>query len=100
VPSANTSISTELDRAFERKGIETHTDASVVALQRDGDRIRVQHSSGSSAAETIVEVVFLAVGWPGNVHQLALDAAGITAQRHTIPVDAQLRRGRPPLCRR
>ena len=38
-----------------------------------------------------VDVVFFAVGWPGNVDQLSLETAGITARGSTIPVDAFLR---------
>jgi pyruvate/2-oxoglutarate dehydrogenase complex dihydrolipoamide dehydrogenase (E3) component len=39
----------------------------------------------------MVDVAFFAVGWPGNVDELNLDAAGISVERHTIPVDAYLR---------
>jgi pyruvate/2-oxoglutarate dehydrogenase complex dihydrolipoamide dehydrogenase (E3) component len=91
VPNADLSISTELDGAFQRRGIETHTNTSVTALRRDQDRVVVDCETSSVAAEIPVDAVFFAVGWPPNVEHLALDAAGIKAQRHGIPVDAYLR---------
>lgn len=91
LPNADTSISTDLERAFRRKGIDIHTDTSVVALQRNDGRIAVQHAASSPTAETTVDAVFFAVGWPGNVEELALEKAGIASSRNTIPVDAHLR---------
>ena len=38
-----------------------------------------------------MDAVFFAVGWPPNIEELALDAAGIQPQRQGIPVDAYLR---------
>jgi pyruvate/2-oxoglutarate dehydrogenase complex dihydrolipoamide dehydrogenase (E3) component len=96
LPNADASISAELDRMFSRRGIRTHTATLVVALHRHGDRITVEHraasapSSPNGTAETTVDAVFFAVGWPGNV-DLSLEIAGITAHRNTIPVDAFLR---------
>jgi pyruvate/2-oxoglutarate dehydrogenase complex dihydrolipoamide dehydrogenase (E3) component len=97
LPNADASISAELDRMFSRRGIQTHTGTLAVALHRRGDRITVEHRAasepagpGSVTAETTVDAVFFAVGWPGNV-DMSLETAGITAQRGTIPVDAFLR---------
>jgi pyruvate/2-oxoglutarate dehydrogenase complex dihydrolipoamide dehydrogenase (E3) component len=96
VPRADASISTELRNAFNRKGITTRPDTLVTELERRGRRIAVHHRNAASAAdtvadETIVDAVFFAVGWPGNIDQLSLESAGITPVRHAIPVDAYLR---------
>jgi pyruvate/2-oxoglutarate dehydrogenase complex dihydrolipoamide dehydrogenase (E3) component len=91
VSHADISVSTELERAFQRKGIRTHTNTVVTALRRSQDRITVEHTTSASSEETTVDAVFFAVGWPPNIEQLALDAAGINAQRQGITVDAYLR---------
>ncbi len=91
VPHADTSVSTELDRAFQRRGIETHINTMVTALRRHENQIVVEHRSSSSRAENTVDAVFFAVGWPPNLEHLALGAAGINPERQGIPVDAYLR---------
>jgi pyruvate/2-oxoglutarate dehydrogenase complex dihydrolipoamide dehydrogenase (E3) component len=91
VPHADTSVSTELNRAFQRQGIETHINTTVTALRPRQNQVVVEHRSASSSAENIVDAVFFAVGWPPNLEHLALNAAGITPERHGIPVDAYLR---------
>ena len=91
VPHADLSISTELDRAFERKGIETHTNTAVTSLRPLEGRIIVEHAASAVTAETIVDAVFFAVGWPPNTEQLDLHVAGISAQRQGISTDAYLR---------
>ena len=91
VPHADLSISTELDRAFQRKGIQTHTNTVVTALRPVDGRIMVEHATSGARTETAVDAVFFAVGWPPNIEQLGLDAAGISAERHGIAVDGYLR---------
>ncbi len=91
VPHTDASVSTELDRAFRQKGIRTHTNTVVTALRLREGRVMVEHATADSTTETAVEAVFFAVGWPPNVEQLALDAAGIIARPQGIPVDAYLR---------
>ncbi len=90
VSKADTSISTELGRAFRRKSIDTHLDTSVLALKREGDRIAIEHRNASSSGHTTVDVAFFAVGWPANIDDLGLEAAGIRAERNAIPVNAHL----------
>ena len=91
VPHADPAVSVELERAFQRKGIETHTDTMVNAIRSQQGQLIVHHASSSGEGKTTVEAVFFAVGWPPNIERLALGAAGIKAQREGIPVDDYLR---------
>ena len=91
VPSADISISTDLLGAFEGKGIEVHTHTLVEEFRRRERRIGVRYRSGPASAHTDVDAVFLAVGWRGNIDELGLEAAGVTTERHAIPVDGYLR---------
>ena len=51
----------------------------------------VEYATPDATTESAVDVVFFAVGWPPNVDQLELDAAGISAGPQGIAVDAYLR---------
>jgi pyruvate/2-oxoglutarate dehydrogenase complex dihydrolipoamide dehydrogenase (E3) component len=91
VPSADTSISTDLHQAFERKGIRVQTQCLVEELHRRDRRIGVRYRTGSVGAHTDADAVFVAVGWLGSTEGLGLDAAGVRTERHAIPVDGYLR---------
>ncbi len=91
VPHADPSVSVELERAFQRQGIETFTDAVVQSIRPHGDQLLLAYTSHSEFAETVVGAVFFAVGWPPNIEDLGLDAIGIRPGPHGIPVDDYLR---------
>jgi pyruvate/2-oxoglutarate dehydrogenase complex dihydrolipoamide dehydrogenase (E3) component len=91
VPAADASVSAELGRAFRSRDISVHTDTRVEALGADGGGIRVEYRSGPVSRRTIVDAVFFAVGWPANLTNLALEAAGVHATPRLIPVDDYLR---------
>lgn len=65
--------------------------ALVEALRADGGAISVDYRSGPAAGQLVADAVFFAVGWPANVSQLALDAAGVRSGPGVIPVDDYLR---------
>ncbi len=91
VPQADPSVSVELERAFQRHGIETLTSAVVRSIRPFGDQFLLAYTSQSELAERVVGAVFFAVGWPPNVEDLGLAAIGIRTGAHGIPVDAYLR---------
>jgi pyruvate/2-oxoglutarate dehydrogenase complex dihydrolipoamide dehydrogenase (E3) component len=91
LPSADSTVSFELRRAYEVQGIEVHTETLVEALRKEEAGIRICCRKGESAEDTLADTVFFAVGWPANVDQLALAQAGVLADRRTIPVDVFLR---------
>jgi len=91
IPGADTSISAALGQAFEARGIEVITGATVQALERGGERVIIHFTRGGPAEHADTEVVFAAVGWPANLANLDLDAAGVTTDPRAIPVDDYLR---------
>ena len=91
IPHADASVSTELRSAFERKGMRVHTRTLVQELRRRGSRIGIRYSTEGAARNIDVDAVFFAVGWRGNIDELQLGAAGVTAERNGIPVDDYLR---------
>ncbi|HSZ42411.1 MAG TPA: NAD(P)/FAD-dependent oxidoreductase [Trebonia sp.] len=91
VPGADASISTALGHAFEAKGIQVITGATVQALERRGEQVIMQFTRGGPAEQATTESVFAAVGWPANLRGLDLDAAAVTSGPRAIPVDDYLR---------
>ena len=91
VPGADTSISAALGQAFEAKGIELLTGAAVQALERRGDHVLIHVTRVGPADRVDAEAVFAAVGWPADLQNLDLDAAGVTSSPRAIPVDGYLR---------
>jgi len=91
IPDADASISAALGQAFEAKGIELITGAMVQALERSSDNVLIHLTCGGLAEQVDAEAVFAAVGWPANLQNLHLDAAGVTSNPRAIPVDDYLR---------
>jgi pyruvate/2-oxoglutarate dehydrogenase complex dihydrolipoamide dehydrogenase (E3) component len=91
VPGADVSISAALRQAFAARGIEVITDARVQALERATEQIVVRFTREGPVEQATAEAVFAAVGWPANLKNLDLDAAGVTSNPRAIPVDDYLR---------
>jgi pyruvate/2-oxoglutarate dehydrogenase complex dihydrolipoamide dehydrogenase (E3) component len=95
VPSADHSVSAELGRAFANRGMTVHTDTLVAVLDRTDGGISIEYRSGAEVSQTVADAVFFAVGWPANLSQLNLHAAGVTAGSGAISVDDYLRTNVP-----
>ncbi|MBA3741082.1 MAG: NAD(P)/FAD-dependent oxidoreductase [Chloroflexi bacterium] len=92
VPGEDADISTALEAGFETNGIEVITGiGGVEEITRAGRHLRVTYRLHDEASELDADAVLLAVGWPGNIDGLGLDAAGVSTDRGYITVDDQLR---------
>ena len=91
VPGADASISAALGQAFAARGIEVITGATVQALERGGEQAIIHFTRGGPTEQAKAEAIFAAVGWPANLENLHLDAAGVTSDPRVIPVDDYLR---------
>ena len=91
VPTADSGISTALSQAFTAKGMHLRTGARVHDLHRDSDQIVIHFTRGGQAETARAGAVFAAVGWPANLENLGLDAAGVASTPQAISVDAYLR---------
>jgi pyruvate/2-oxoglutarate dehydrogenase complex dihydrolipoamide dehydrogenase (E3) component len=94
VPSADESISAALRKAFEAKGMSVYTQTRVQALERDGAQTIIRFTRGGSAEQVSAKAIFAAVGWPANVENLDLGAAGVLSNPRAVPVDEYLRTNR------
>jgi len=91
----DTSISASIHAAFDARGIKViiGIDGIDRIEELEGGRRLVYHNQGEERTLDVDGVV-LAVGWPGNVESLNLEAAKVTSERGYIPVDDYLRTSR------
>jgi dihydrolipoamide dehydrogenase len=98
LPAEDTEVSAAARRAFERRGIEIHTEASVHALRRDGDRvIAALDLGGGKAVERDFDRAILAIGITGNVEDVGLETTAARVEKGHVVVDAWLATGEPGL---
>lgn len=96
LPGEDEEVSQGIMAAFQRRGIQALTGAGgVERVERQGADLRLVYSMGGQTASLAVETVILAVGWPGNVDSLGLEAAGVKSERGYIQVDDSLRTNVP-----
>jgi dihydrolipoamide dehydrogenase len=98
LPAEDAEVSTAAHRAFERRGIEIHTEASVHALRRDGDRvIAALDLGGGRAVERDFDRAVLAIGITGNVEEIGLETTSARVEKGHVVVDRWLATGEPGL---
>jgi pyruvate/2-oxoglutarate dehydrogenase complex dihydrolipoamide dehydrogenase (E3) component len=87
VPAADPAVSEELTQAFRARGMIIASGTMVESLVRQDDGIRIEYRNGGVAGSATADAVFFAVGWPANLEQLNLAAAGVGARPGAITVD-------------
>lgn len=91
VPTADSSISAALGAAFETKGMKVTTGARVEAIEAGSTQLTIRFALGGAVQCATADAVFAAVGWPANLQDLDLDAAGVDSSPRAIGVDDYLR---------
>ncbi|HMQ32012.1 MAG TPA: NAD(P)/FAD-dependent oxidoreductase, partial [Chloroflexaceae bacterium] len=88
-------VSREVARCFAAHGIEVVTGVEGVGeIRRREGGLRLVYERGGRH-ELDVAAVVMATGWPGNVEELGLDAAGVRVERGYVVTDDYLRTSRP-----
>jgi len=89
-------VSRGVAEAFGRRGIEILTGiGGIDRIEKEGGKLRLFYTQENGARALDTEAVVLAVGWPGNVGSLNLDAAGVRTERGYVTVDDALRTSAP-----
>ena len=90
-PKSDVDVSVALRAAFERRGIGVTTGARVERLEKIDGGVRVVHRTGAGESLSYdTGAVFFAVGWPGNIDDLDLPAAGVATQGPYVAVNEHL----------
>lgn len=94
VPNEDVEVSTELGRAFERRGIKLLLAHKIVKATNAGDRATVAiepvDAAKGSAQELSADIVLCAAGIAPNTENLGLEHHGIGFDRGFIKVDERL----------
>jgi pyruvate/2-oxoglutarate dehydrogenase complex dihydrolipoamide dehydrogenase (E3) component len=95
VSHADHDVSDALDQAFRDRGIAILTSTQVERLEGNAEGATVHYRSGTKPGQVEVDVVFLAVGWPGNADLIGAAEVGIEAAHGYVRVDETLRSNLP-----
>jgi dihydrolipoamide dehydrogenase len=90
-------VSDGVAEAFGRRGIEIDTGiGGVERIEKENGHLRLFYAKNDEAATLAAETIVLAVGWPANVEELNLEAAGVETRRGGyVLVDDALRTSAP-----
>ncbi|HEV7742911.1 MAG TPA: NAD(P)/FAD-dependent oxidoreductase [Pseudolysinimonas sp.] len=94
--ASDASIGDAVAQAFAEQGVEVLTGIDGVdGLAQTAGGIELGWRAGGSATTEVFDAVIMATGWPADVDDLGLAAAGITPERSAIPVDQYFRTAIP-----
>ena len=89
-PLEDEDLSKEIARAFRKRGIAAHADASVTDVTDTGDHAEVAFEAGGTAQTVVADVCLVAVGRGPVTDGLGLEEAGVELDRGFVKVDGQL----------
>jgi pyruvate/2-oxoglutarate dehydrogenase complex dihydrolipoamide dehydrogenase (E3) component len=96
VPGEDEDISAALAAGFTANGIHVIAGiGGVDGITRHDGGLRLGYRVGARPAVLDVESVMLAAGWPGNLDDLHLEAAGVATARGYVTVDDRLQTSAP-----
>jgi pyruvate/2-oxoglutarate dehydrogenase complex dihydrolipoamide dehydrogenase (E3) component len=96
VPGEDAEISAALADAFAANGIALVTGiGGVDEIRRTDHGLAVRYQLNGETREASAAAVVIAAGWPGNLDDLGLDAAGVETARGYVTVDDTLRTSVP-----
>ena len=101
VPNEDVDVSTELGRAFSKRGIKCMTGKKLSAANRTADGVTLTIESAQApeagttvASETLdVDVLLVAVGTTANTENIGLESHGVVLERGFIKVDEHCKAG-------
>jgi dihydrolipoyl dehydrogenase len=94
-PLEDEEVSTEIAKAFRKRGIASHSGATVREVKEAGDHVEVTYETGE-AATVSADVCLVAVGRGPVTEGLGLAEAGVeTTDRGFVKVDGQLQTNVP-----
>ena len=89
-PRSDTDISVGLTAAFEAKGMKVITGTRATAIEHVDDVYLVHHAKNELDATVAADLVFFAVGWPGNADLLKPEIIGLETDRGYVTVNDRL----------
>jgi len=91
LPLADEELSKELQKAFQKRGIEIHAGHRVETIEPTSNGVKVTLSTGNEKKLLEAEQALVAIGFKANTDELGLEAVGVTLdKRGFINVDANM----------
>jgi pyruvate/2-oxoglutarate dehydrogenase complex dihydrolipoamide dehydrogenase (E3) component len=96
IPAEDADLSAAMSEAMVRSGVDVVTGiGGVEEIGRAGRSLVVTYRAGDEQRRLEADAAILAVGWPANLDELGISAAGVRAERGYVVVDDQLRTSVP-----
>ncbi len=95
VPLEDEEISKELDRAFRKRNIKTHVNASVKKVEKTKDGVKVTFEIDGKAQTVEAEKVLIAVGRKPNTDNVGIDKTKIKTERGYVHTDEWMQTAEP-----
>lgn len=95
LPGVDADVARELERAFEKKGIEVLTGTTYDRLEKHPGRVEVMLNGSDGQKERTANKVLVAVGRAPLSDGLGLEDAGVGVERGFIQVDERLQTANP-----
>ena len=92
VAAEDEAVSSQLQRAFRKRGIVFRTGVQLAGARQDGDVVTVELEGGESVES---DLLLVAVGRGPTTEGLGYEEAGITVERGLVPTDERLRTNVP-----
>jgi len=92
VAAEDEAISTQLQRAFRKRGIAFRTGVRFSGARQEGDVVTVELEGGSTVE---ADLLLVAVGRGPSTDGLGYEEAGVTVERGLVPTDERLRTNVP-----
>jgi dihydrolipoamide dehydrogenase len=96
VPNEDKDVSTELSRAFRKRGITHHVGHKLSRADVSDGKVKAliePAQGGGNLTEITADVLLMAVGITGNVEKLGLEEVGVKTQRGFIQIDDHFQTG-------
>ena len=87
VPLEDEEVSSHLEQAFDKQGINSMTGSKVDSVQTDTGTAKVTISNGAGTSEIECDKVLVAVGMQGNTEDMGLEELGVVTERGFIVID-------------
>jgi len=97
VPLEDEEIGQALEKAFARRGIKAHTQATATKVELKDRAVHIAFTKGSEAGTVDADYLLVAVGRTPMLAGLAIEEAGVNLEKGTITVDAQFRTSVPEI---
>lgn len=95
IPTADRDISLALTEAFQAQGMTVITGATTERIERGASGLEVAFRQGDRTGSVAADVVFCAIGWPGNIDSLDAGDAGVATAWGYVVVNDYLQTSVP-----